>query len=153
MISFNLNLDALTKEAEQIEQTAHQAARPAAQAGAQVLYNQVKANVAALGTVTGNLNSSIYQVFSADQSTDDKKVYHVSWNAREAPHGHLVEFGYIKRHPSYVGSDGNWYTNKKVNLPSPVQVPGQAFVRRAESAVPAAEAAMRARFEEEMSKK
>ena len=152
MISFNLDVDALVAEAEGVGEKALAAVRPAAQAGAQVLYDQVKANVQALGRYTGNLDASIYQAYSADKSSDAKKVYHVSWNARKAPHGHLVERGYIKRFASYIGRDGKWYTNPKVQLAAPKQVPGKAFVRRAESAIPAAEAAMQARFEEEMSK-
>ncbi len=153
MISFNLDVDALVAEAEGVGEKALAAVRPAAQAGAQVLYDQVKANVQALGRYTGNLDASIYQAYSADNSSDAKKVYHVSWNARKAPHGHLVERGYIKRYVSYVGKDGKWYTNKGKPLASPHQVPGKAFVRRAESAVGSAESAMHARFEEEMSKK
>lgn len=67
--------------------------RPAAQAGAQELYDEVKANVAKLGRKTGNLDASIYQVFSQDNSSYGRATYHVSWNARKAPHGHLLENG------------------------------------------------------------
>lgn len=77
--------------------------RPAAQAGAQVLYEEVKlrAPIAKRERKTkkgrvikpGALRDSIYQVYSVDNSTPERATYHVSWNYRKAPHGHLVEFG------------------------------------------------------------
>jgi hypothetical protein len=91
------------------------AARPAAQAAAEVLYQAVIKNVQAIGSVTGNLRNAIYQAFSPDQSAEGKAVYHVSWRTSgsggpRAPHGHLVEFGHLQRYASYIGSDGHWYT-------------------------------------------
>ena len=74
------------------------AARPAAQAGAEVFYKQVKLNVAGLGRVTGNLDSAIYQAYSANNSGKGRAVYHVSWNAKKAPHGGLVEYGHWQRY-------------------------------------------------------
>ena len=69
------------------------AIRPTAQAGAQVFYKAVLANVQA-HRHTGKLASAIYQVYSDDNSVEGQKAtYHVSWNARKAPHGHLVEHG------------------------------------------------------------
>lgn len=76
--------------------------RPAAQAGAQVLYEEVKLRapvakkpVVRKGKVLqpGALKASIYHVFSRDNSSAGKAEYHISWNAKKAPHGHLVEFG------------------------------------------------------------
>lgn len=77
--------------------------RPAAQAGAQVLYEEVKLRApvakkphkAKSGRIIqpGALKASIYQVFSQDNSNAVHSTYHISWNARKAPHGHLVEFG------------------------------------------------------------
>lgn len=78
--------------------------RPAAQAGAQVLYDEVKARVPVSSKVRkrkgkvikpGALRDSIYQVFSKDNSDESRSTYHVSWNYRKAPHGHLVEFGTV----------------------------------------------------------
>jgi hypothetical protein len=86
------------------------AARPAAQAGAQVFYDQMKSNVRRLGKVSGNLDSAVYQAYSKRNSRKGVAVYHVSWNARKAPHGHLLENGFIQRYASYVGKDGKWYT-------------------------------------------
>lgn len=82
--------------------------RPAAQAGAQVFYDEIKVRVP-VGKPRkykgkqisgGTLKASIYQVFSKKESSDTKKVYHLSWNHQKAPHGHLIEFGTV-RAPAY----------------------------------------------------
>lgn len=142
-------LDALGEEAEA-------AIRPAAQAITQVLYDQVKLNVSMLGRVTGNLAGSIYQAYSPEHSEDGKRAeYHVSWNHKKAPHGHLVEYGYIQRYRYYQDNQGNVRPMVRpgmegqkrpsrrasdaakaayyVTLDTPKQVPGKAFVRNAAS--------------------
>lgn len=88
---------------DEIASVAQVSTRPAAQAGAQVLYEEVLLRVPVSSTVRttksgrtitpGALKASIYQVFSKDNSGDDRSTYHISWNYRKAPHGHLVEFG------------------------------------------------------------
>lgn len=111
-----------------------QAVRPAAQAGSQVLYEQVKANAPSSrsghwfhGTSfksngkkywfdAGTLKRAIYQTFSADNSTPDQSTYHISWNHKKVPYGHMVEYGTVHSRPV-------------------------AFVRRAASAQPRALAA------------
>ncbi len=128
---------------------ARAATRPAAQAGAQVFYNEVTLNVSRIGRVTGNLASSIYQVFSKDNSTPDRATYHISWNAQKAPHGHLVEYGHIQTRKVYIGSDGHWYTSPEP-LPEPKQVAAQPFVRPAYAKAQEALQAAKARFEQEM---
>ena len=128
------------------EQKVIDAARPAAQAGAQVLYDAVKNNVAALGKKTGNLDRAIYQAFSEDKSGPGKAVYHISWNAKKAPHGHLVENGYIKKYQVVLTSKGKWVTLKNKPLANPVHIPGKHFVGRAQDQFPKAYEAMRAEF-------
>lgn len=101
-----LKLDSLDVDARELM-------RPAAQAGAQVFYDEVLLRVpVATKTVTrksgkviapGALKRSIYQAYSADNSTDRSATYHISWNARKAPHGHLIENGHWMR---VVGKDG-----------------------------------------------
>jgi HK97 gp10 family phage protein len=136
------------------------AVRPASQAAAQVLYDEVKKNVQALGKKTGNLDRSIYQKFSTSNSRAGVAIYHVSWNAKKAPHGGLVENGYLQRYRYYKGSDGQVRPMVRpgmdgkprparraaqavkdayyVTLPTPIQVPAKAFVRRAQSKIDAA---------------
>lgn len=77
--------------------------RPAAQAGAQILYDEMLARVPVAekphklkgGRVIppGALKASIYQVYSQDHSRKGVATYHITWNRKKAPHGHLVEFG------------------------------------------------------------
>lgn len=129
------------------------AVRPASQAAAQVLYDEVKKNVQALGRKSGNLDRSIYQKFSTSNSRKGVAVYHVSWNAKKAPHGGLVENGHLQRYRYYKRSDGQIRPMVRpgmdgtprparraaqavkdayyVTLPVPIQVPAKAFVRRA----------------------
>ncbi|MEN6538695.1 MAG: HK97-gp10 family putative phage morphogenesis protein [Mizugakiibacter sp.] len=88
----------------------NKATRPAAQAGAQIIYDRAKvlAPVAAAPHyfygqnrrygpfAPGNLRESIYQAFSQDNSFKDVSTYHISWNASKAPYGAMVEFGTSK---------------------------------------------------------
>lgn len=93
--AFHCNFDTagINAQLDAMHQATGDAIRPAAQAGAQVFYRAVISNVQA-HRHTGKLASAIYQVFSTDNSVDGKKAtYHVSWNAKKAPHGHLVEHG------------------------------------------------------------
>jgi len=89
----------------------HAATRPAAQAGAQIIYDLARLYVPVsrkghwfYGTSykktgqkywfdSGSLERSIYQVYSKDNSDESKSTYHVSWNAKEAPYAWMVEFG------------------------------------------------------------
>ncbi len=156
LAGFEAGIDAMADVLEE-------AARPAAQSAAQVLYDAVRLNVFALGSKTGLLLDSIYQVYSKANSSPGQATYYVSWNVKKAPHGHLVEFGHLQRYKVYTGKDGKWYTavrpEKKgtpkpgryatqaqkdayyVPLAVPRQVAAQSFIRKAMSAFPAAEAA------------
>ena len=88
---------------DQLAAGADECVRPAAQAGAQVLYDEVLARVPVAkrdrttksGRIIarGALKASIYQAYSQDNSGEGRATYHVSWNYKKAPHGHLVEFG------------------------------------------------------------
>lgn len=126
------------------------AVRPAAQAAAQVLYDEVKRNVSRIGRKKGNLASAIYQAFSQDNSGNGKATYHVSWNARKAPHAHLVEYGYIQRYQVIVTSTGRFVTLKNRPLSQPRQVAARPFIRPAvakfDEAAKAAEAEILRRF-------
>jgi HK97 gp10 family phage protein len=87
------------------------AVRPAAQAGAQILYDEarIRCPVSAdahffYGTSykktgqryffePGSLRASIYQVYSVDNSSETRATYHVAWNHQKVPYGFMVEFG------------------------------------------------------------
>lgn len=98
---------------QQLQATAdklNRATRPAAQAGAQIIYDRAKLLVpvskaahkfygshAVYGPYNpGTLRDAIYQVFSKDNSFSDVSTYHISWNANKAPYGGMVEFGTSK---------------------------------------------------------
>lgn len=152
----------------------HEAVRPAAQAGSQVLYDEVVRNVAAIGVKTGNLRKAIYQVYSGQNNNNKRRaLYVVSWNQRKAPHGWLVEYGHIARYQAYINRKGEWKTMIRPEMrgkkkPSrkapqavkdayyvmrkggPIQVPARSFIRNATDKMPAAREAMRQRFAEEL---
>ncbi len=165
--SMSLDLGAIERAVGRMSDQVGAAVRPAAQAAAQVLYDEVKANVRRIGKKTGALESAIYQAYKNASSGEKVAVYAVSWNKQKAPHGHLVEFGHIQRYAVYLGKNGQWYTavrkgvkgkKKKpgrrasqaardayyVTLPAPRQVPAQSFLRAARAKLPEAlEAARR----------
>lgn len=150
-----VDLSGLESLMEDLGNEAEEAVRPAAQAAIQVLYNAVSANVAAIPRVSGNLASAIYQAYSQDNSGPALATYHLSWNARKAPHAGLVEYGHWQRYvivstpkgprpavrPEKRGAPRPRRRASQaekdayyVPLPGgPVYVPGKAFMRRAMS--------------------
>jgi hypothetical protein len=104
--AFTMSFDAgpLIAELAQFGVDARALIRPAAQAGAQVFYDEVLRRVPVAAKPhkrkgerviePGALKRSIYQAYSTDHSNDRQATYHISWNARKAPHGHLIENGH-----------------------------------------------------------
>lgn len=151
MSSFGINVDlrGLDSAIQGLQTKVQASARPAAQAASQVLYAQAKQNVASIGRHSGKLSAAIYQAYSKDHSRPGVATYHVSWNARKAPHGHLVEFGHIQRYKVYLGKDGKWHTNKKAPIP-PRHVAARPFLRPAWDHIDRAMAAAQAKLHEAM---
>ena len=113
---------------DQLAGDAEAAARPAAQAGAQVLYDEAR-RLAGANRRTGNLQAAIYQVYSKSNSGKDRAAYQVSWNANKAPHGHLVEFGHMQRYATYRDERGRILTMvrpEKRGTPKPRRRASQA---------------------------
>jgi hypothetical protein len=160
-----LSLDALLN---QLGDDLEAAVRPAAQAAAQVFYEEVRSNVRRLGRKTGNLYNAIYQAYSESNSGPGKATYHISWRTSgagvRAPHGHLLEYDHIQRYANYIGRDGKWYTAVRPSMRGkkkpgrrasravkdayyvprkggPVQVAGKRFIRNAVIKLPEALAA------------
>lgn len=121
---FSVDLSSLNSLIEDLGERADEAARPAAQAAAQVIYDEAKRRVNAIGKKTGNLASSIYQAYSKNNSGPGHATYHVSWNAKKAPHGHLVEYGHLQRYVVYLGKDGKWHTAIR-NVNGPIKKPSR----------------------------
>lgn len=111
MITINMNTKAFTDACSESLVAMQAATRPAAQAGAQVIYDAARLNVPVSRSAhyfhgssykktgqkyffnSGNLRNSIYQVFSKSNSNQSASTYHVSWNHTKAPYGFMVEFG------------------------------------------------------------
>lgn len=117
-LKISINMQKFKREMAAELALLRKATRPAAQAGAQIVYERAK-QLAPVSDAPhmfygeyrvygpyepGNLRDSIYQVFSKDNSYADVSVYHVSWNAKEAPYGAMVEVG-TSRAPakSFIG--------------------------------------------------
>lgn len=92
----------------------------------------------------GNLQRSIYQAYSKDESGKGYATYHASWNATKAPYGHLVEFGFVQRYEvTFDPKTKRFTTHRDRPLASPKQIAAKPFVRpafaKAEEALNAAE--------------
>lgn len=114
-------------------------ARSAGVAGGKVLRDEAKLLAP---KDSGRLASSIYLAFSPERSQGGHIIYSVSWNARTAPHGHLLEFGHWRRYQVRKLANGEWITLKNQPLPEPKWVAAHPFLRPAEAAWPRARAAM-----------
>lgn len=116
---FSVRLDArgLHVRLDQMARAVSASARPVAQAGAQVFYEQVKANAPvslkahyfygkasknappgekkalAYHFNPGTLQKAIYQKYAPERSGDGYAHYVVSWNHLKAPYGAMVEYG------------------------------------------------------------
>lgn len=115
-LTVKANLTGLKQMLGALASDIDEAVRPASQAAAQVFYDEVKRNVSRVGRKSGNLDRSIYQVYSKTLSTPQKAVYHISWNAKIAPHGGLVEYGHIQRYVAYINPKGEWKTAIRPNM-------------------------------------
>ena len=109
-LKVKMDIGKFKQELQATAEVLNNATRPAAQAGAQIIYDRAKQ----LAPVSdkphmfniegrkygpfspGNLRDSIYQVYSKDKSFKDVSTYHISWNADKAPYGFAVERGTSK---------------------------------------------------------
>jgi len=104
MLRVEADLGGLNAALDQLTQRAQDAARPAAQAGAQVFYDEVRSRVPVSSQAhatkggklvfqPGNLKAAIYQAYAEDESGDGRATYRISWNKQKAFYGRFVEFG------------------------------------------------------------
>lgn len=114
-------------------------ARSMGVAGGQVLRDEAKllapefdGSTALLGgsnvdhpPIPGLLRDAIYLAYSDTRSRGNVQTYSVTWNARKAPHGHLLEFG----HWRYNVIAGGVPT--KARLAQPQWVAAHPFLRPA----------------------
>lgn len=132
--------------------------RPAAQAGAQVFYDEMKLRTEALDqkaqlrvkgdNTRGLLNASIYQYHAKRVSSAAQQVYYIGPNKKEAPHWFNVEFGHYRINRVFVTPEGKFVATKE-RLPAPLWTPASPYIRPTFSAKAAdAVQAMQKRFAE-----
>lgn len=129
LVSLNVsfNLPSVQAQTDYLRDVVESSVIGATQAGANVFYEEVKGRAAGMAD-TGSLARSIYQYRNRDEQRPGHSQYKVSWrkggkkkNASKeesaamaglpiAAHGQLVEYGFVQRYASYVGSDGQWHT-------------------------------------------
>jgi len=151
--AMSLDLSGLSKTLKADQEHIQQATRAGAQAGAELLYQEVRGNASRIKKKTGRLAASIYQVFAANESAPGTATYYVSWRTSgksglpRAPHGHLVEFGHLQRYEvSHDPKTGRFITHKDRPLAQPKQIPAKPFVRPAAARLPQALDAAEKRF-------
>lgn len=111
MITVDFDFSKITRKLDAIAVASKEALRPAAQAGAEVFYVEVRRRAPVSEAdhyfygkrskktgvrylfKPGNLQRSIYQYYNRRQSSTGKAIYSISWNHREAPYGAMVEYG------------------------------------------------------------
>lgn len=89
---------------DRLDQVKYQLARSMAVAGGSALRDEAKVrapvgraeeDITGGGSIRpGALRDAIYLAFRDGESTQARVKYTVSWNAKKAPHGHLIEFGH-----------------------------------------------------------
>lgn len=106
-MAVRMNVTAFKEQLRAEVDKLHAATRPAAQAGAQIIYERARLEAPVSADshyfyirgkkygpyAPGTLRDSIYQVFSKDNSYKDVSTYHISFNKSEAPYGFIVHNG------------------------------------------------------------
>lgn len=166
--SVTVDLSSVDRAMDGVVDKARKAARPAAQAMAQVLYDEMRRRVPVgkkagffMGTSyaktgqkyffeAGNLKRWVYQHHQA-KSTPGHVFYSVGVNEKKAPYGHMVEYGYMMRYEvSFDPKTGRFTTHKDRPLPAPKLVAARPFVRPAMAKFEAARQAGRQRLLQEL---
>ena len=106
MISIAFDFSKLAAKLDRFSKIVTQGARPAAQAGAQVFYDEVQQRASTIGTPTsrsapgsapfvqsGELKAAIYQAFVDKESGYFRATYRISFNKKKAWYGRLLENG------------------------------------------------------------
>lgn len=131
MLKVEFDMTGLNAQLDALQAKVKTAIRPAAHAGSEVLYNEVRARVP---YDHGNLLASIYQKHTASPSAEGIfSSYAISWRKGRgrggvktlgdglsglpvAFHGQLIEYGWVQRYAMHQGDDGQWYTLVKPSM-------------------------------------
>lgn len=132
MLKAEFDFTALLNKIDNMEAVIKKSIRPAAKAGAQVFYDEVRQRALTIGG-SRRLQASIYQKFvidSAKGALGDSATYHISWRKqREKTNveaaksdqaglpfttiGFWIEFGRWQRYMVRTDKNGDWYTVKQ----------------------------------------
>lgn len=106
MISIAFDFSKLAAKLDRFAKIVTEGARPAAQAGAQVFYDEVKQRASTVGgegqfskpgqaplVKSGALRDAIYQAFADKESGYFRATYRISYNKKKAWYGRLLENG------------------------------------------------------------
>jgi hypothetical protein len=122
MFKVEFDTAGITSQVDKLHEVIEGAIRPAAQAGAQVYYDEMRLRAGAIKG-SGKLARSVFQKYVKELSAPGQRArYHISWNKGKgtatpyAPHGQLIEYGWIQRYASYIGSNGHWYTEVRPEM-------------------------------------
>jgi hypothetical protein len=113
------------------EKNAVEALHPAARAGAELLYTEMRRK-APVGTKPsrihgktyppGTLRDAIYHAFSDENSTDTRRTFHIGPNKRKAGHWHWIEHGHFT-------TTQKRFDKKRVGPAKARFVPAQPYIR------------------------
>ena len=122
LFTVSFDLDRLKNDLAEVGLNVDNYVTQAVQAGAQVFYNEMKIKVGSMGQKTGSLYDSIYQ-WRNPTVLPGKAEYRISWRKgrgkikgekqgglARAPHGQLIEYGWIQKYASYTDDQGQWHT-------------------------------------------
>lgn len=122
LFTVSFDLDRIKNNLAEVGLKADDYVTQAVQAGAQVFYNEMRLKVGSMGQKTGALYKSIYQ-WRNPTVAPGKAEYRISWRKGRskikgekegglatAPHGQLIEYGWIQKYAVYLGEDGQWHT-------------------------------------------
>ena len=105
MIGASFDLSGINARLDRLTKAARKSTRKAAQAGAQVYHDELKARVPMSAKphksgkkvyTPGTLRRAIYQAFVEAESGESQATYRVSWNKSHAFYGKFLEYGTSK---------------------------------------------------------
>ncbi len=128
MLTLDFDFSEIEKKLDGFTKVVEESTHKAAQAGAQVYYDEVRRRAVSVGN-SRSIQDSIYQKFVPETAGDalgSSATFHVSWrkqyaktNVKTGPNGdaylpystigYWIEFGHIQRYASYE-KNGKWYT-------------------------------------------
>jgi HK97 gp10 family phage protein len=133
VISLDFDFSSLNAKLDEITLAAEEGVRPAAQAGAQVFYDEMRARVPVSAKThhtkskkqtfdPGNLRAAIYQAFVEKESNEARAVYRISVNKDKAFYWVFLELGTSRMparpfiRPTYDGAEQKALDAARENL-------------------------------------